>query len=141
MCYSACVSALVIALTVHVKESETGRLLYFERRKIVGARLAGACVTKSATLLGVSKAKVSKVMSAYTNHGKTTSEKRNNGRKSTVTQRDHRTLVRIVSKNHSTPSQVTEELNIHLKDPFPQKLSDMSFTNPTSIVGLQLLNL
>jgi predicted transcriptional regulator len=35
-------------------------------------RLAGASVIKTATLLGVSRAAVSKVMSTYTNHGKTT---------------------------------------------------------------------
>jgi predicted transcriptional regulator len=48
----------------------------FERGQIVGAHLAGAFVTETATLLGVSKATVSEVMSAYTNHGKTTSAKR-----------------------------------------------------------------
>jgi predicted transcriptional regulator len=36
-------------------------------------------VTKTATLLGVSRAIVSEVMSAYMSHGKTTSAKRNNG--------------------------------------------------------------
>jgi predicted transcriptional regulator len=51
----------------------------FERGQIVGARLAGASLTKTATLLGVSKAAVSKIMSAYTNHGKTISAKRNCG--------------------------------------------------------------
>jgi hypothetical protein len=40
--------------------------------QIVGGYLAGAAVTKTATLLGVSTT-VSKVMSAYTNYGKTTS--------------------------------------------------------------------
>jgi hypothetical protein len=45
----------------------------FERRKIVCARLAGAAVTKTATLLGVSRVTVPKVMLAYTSHGKTTS--------------------------------------------------------------------
>jgi hypothetical protein len=80
-------------------------------------------------------------MSAYTNHGKTTSEKRNSGRKSMSTERDHCTL-RTVLKNHRTiAAQVTAELNIHLEDLFPQKLSDVSFTNPTYMVGLQLLNL
>jgi hypothetical protein len=55
-------------------------------------------------------------MSAYTTHGKTTSAKRNNGRKSTLTERDRRALRRIVSKNHrTTAAQVTAELNIHLE--------------------------
>jgi predicted transcriptional regulator len=49
------------------------------RGQIVGAHLAGATANKIATLLGVSKASVSKVMSVYTNHGKTTSAKRNSG--------------------------------------------------------------
>jgi hypothetical protein len=53
-----------------------GDLSDFERGQIVGARLAGAC-DKTATLLGVSRATDSKVMSAYTNHGKTTSANRN----------------------------------------------------------------
>jgi hypothetical protein len=44
----------------------------FERGQIVVVRLGGASVTKPATLLGVSRTAVSKVMSAYTNRGKTT---------------------------------------------------------------------
>jgi hypothetical protein len=37
----------------------------------------------------------------------------------------------------------TAEMNTHLEDLFPQKLSDVNFTNPTStlVVGLQLLSL
>jgi IS30 family transposase len=76
----------------------------FERGQIVGARLAGASVIKIATLLGVSRATVSEVMLACTNHVKTTSTKRNSGRKSTLTERDRRTLRRIVSKNHISPA-------------------------------------
>jgi predicted transcriptional regulator len=66
-------------VTVLVKELENGDLSGFERGQIVGALLADASVTKIATLLGVSRAAVSKVMSAYTNHGKATSAKKNSG--------------------------------------------------------------
>jgi hypothetical protein len=60
-------------------------------------------------------------MLAYTNHGKTTSAKRNNGPKSTFTERDGRTLRMIVSNNHSIATQVTVELNIHLENPLSTK--------------------
>jgi len=44
-------------------------------------RLAEAHVTKTATLLGASREAVPKVMTAYTDHWKTSSAKKNNGRK------------------------------------------------------------
>jgi hypothetical protein len=51
-----------------------------------------------------------------------------------LTERDRRTLRRTTSKHHTiTAAQVTAELNIHLEDPFPQKLSD--------VTGLQLQTL
>jgi len=56
-----------------------GDLPDFRGGQIVGARLAGASVTKLATLLDVSRAEVSKIMTAYTNHGKTSSVKWNSG--------------------------------------------------------------
>jgi hypothetical protein len=60
----------------------------------------------------------------------------------TLTERDRRILRKTVSKNHrTTAAQVTIEMNFHLEDLFPQKLSDVSFTDPTSTAGLQLLNL
>jgi hypothetical protein len=74
----------------------------FERGKIVDVRLAGACVTKSATLLGVLRVTGPKVTSAYINHRKITSAKRNSGRNSTVAERDIRILKRIVLKNQRT---------------------------------------
>jgi hypothetical protein len=90
-------------------DSETG--------EIVGARLAGTYVIKSITLLGVLRATVFTVIPAYMNHGKTTSTKRNRGRKSTLTERDRRTLRRFVSKyNRTTAAGVTAELNIHPED-------------------------
>jgi predicted transcriptional regulator len=95
-----------------------GDLSNFERGQIVGPRLAGASVTKIATLLGVSRATVSKVMSAYTNHDKTTSAMRSSERKSTLTERGRRTLRRIVSKNERT---IAAERNIHLEDPVSTK--------------------
>jgi hypothetical protein len=55
-----------------------GDLSDFERREIVGEGLAGGC-RKTKTLFVVSRATHSKVMSAYINHGKTTSPKRNSG--------------------------------------------------------------
>jgi hypothetical protein len=42
----------------------------FDRGQMVGVRLAGAPITKTATLLGILRATISKVMLAYTNHGR-----------------------------------------------------------------------
>jgi hypothetical protein len=64
----------------------------FERGQIVGPRLAGASVLRTAA-----------------------SAKRNSGQKSTLTERNHLTSRRIISKNHrATAAQVTAGLNIYL---------------------------
>jgi hypothetical protein len=114
-----------------------GDLSDFEKGQIVEVHLAGASVIKSTTLLGVLRTTVSMVMSAYMNHGKT-SVNRNSGRKSTLTKRDCRIFRRIVLKNHIT---AVAELNIHLEDHFHKNCLNVSSTNPTSMAGLQLLNL
>jgi transposase len=99
-----------------------GHFSNFERGQTVGMCLAAASVTKTATLLDVSIATVSKTMSEYTNHGKTTSVKRNSGQKSTLTERDHCIVRRPISKNHrTTVAHMTAELNIHLEDPVSTK--------------------
>jgi hypothetical protein len=121
-----------------------GHLSDFVGRQIVGARSAGASVTKSGTLLDVPRPAVSNVMSIYTNNGKTTPAKRSSGRKSTLTETDRRIFKRFVSKNYRiSVAQVTPELNIHLADRVSTKTvrRDVSFTNLTSTLGLQLLNL
>jgi predicted transcriptional regulator len=89
----------------------------FQRGQIVGAPLAGASVTKTATLLGESRAAVSKVMTTYTNHVRTSSAKRNSGQKQKLSGRNCRTLKRIVTINHrSTTAKVTAEINIRFKN-------------------------
>ena len=91
----------------------------FQKGQIVGAHVTGASVTEMATLLGASRAAVSRVMTTYTNHGRTSSTKGNSGQKPKLSERDRRTLKGIVSVNHkSTAAKVTAELHIHLEDRF-----------------------
>jgi hypothetical protein len=60
-----------------------------------------------------------------------------------LTKRDCHTLRRIVSKSDRTTAQCRWQQNwiFIWKTLFPQKLSDVSFINPTSMLGLQLQNL
>jgi hypothetical protein len=62
-------------VTVRVKESENGRFVRFWKRTVRWCTFSCNTCDKAATLLGVSRASVSKVMSVYTNQGKTTSAK------------------------------------------------------------------
>ena len=84
----------------------------FQRDLIVGAHLA---VSKTTTLCGVTQGTFSKVMTAYTVHGKTGSAKHNSGRKTKLQDRDRRALKRIVTtQKKTTAEKVTTELNLLL---------------------------
>jgi hypothetical protein len=75
-------------------------------------------VTATANLVGCARSTVSAVMTAYTRDGKTSSAKRNTGRKKKLGERDRRVLKRIVARNHKqTLAQITAEANRHLQDP------------------------
>ena len=80
MLCGASVKALQIVFSNNLYESTAKWEIYqIFRGQIVDVSLAGVSVTKTATLLGVSGAGVSKVMTAYTNDGKTSSAERNSG--------------------------------------------------------------
>jgi hypothetical protein len=74
-----------------------GDLSDFKSGQMVRACLAGASVTKTATLLDVSRPTASK-MSACTSRGETTLVKRNSGQKSTLAERDGLTFRRFRRK-------------------------------------------
>jgi transposase len=89
-----------------------GHLSYFERGRIVGGRLAGTSVTKTATSFGVSRATVSQVMSTYRNHGKTNIRQEEQWPKINVDGKRSWYIEKDFSKNHrTTVAQVTGQQN------------------------------
>jgi hypothetical protein len=70
----------------------------------------------------VSRAALSKVITEYINHGKTSSAKRNRGQKPRLSESDCHTMKRNVSKYHrTTAANVQAQLNIHSEDPVSTK--------------------
>ena len=110
-----------------------GDMSDFQKGKIDGACVAAAYIPKTAILLGVSGATVPKVITVYINHGKMPSADRNSDRKPQQSERDCRTLQRIVSKNHAatTAKAIADSIFI-LKSLFPQKQFNKCFTKPAS---------
>jgi len=108
-----------IAVKKYIKKyCKIGDLSDFQRGQIVGAHLAGVSVTKTATFI---RCIHSSSLQGYDeiHHGRTSSAKSSSGQKPKLSERDRRTLKRIVSINRrSTAAKVTAELNVHLEDRF-----------------------
>jgi hypothetical protein len=106
-----------------------GDLFYFERRQSVGAVLAGASVTKTATLLGVSRVVVSKVTRI--------SQQQPRGRVA-----ENNISYKVIHWKRLF-RKISEQLNIleSWRLCFHKKVYNLGFSNPLSTVVLQLINL
>jgi hypothetical protein len=111
----------------------------FEKRQIVGPRLDGASATKTAILLCVLRVTVSKVMSPWEDN---ISEEEQWAKINTDRKRSSYSQKDCFKKSHCycSTGDKTAELNIHLEDPVSTKAFNVSFTNPTSMVEVKLLN-
>ena len=84
--------------------------------------MVGVSVKKNAELFGVARSSVSKLLTEFEKEGKTSSLKQNFERKRKLSDRDRRTLTRIVRKDHkNTATKITAELNGHLGNPVSSK--------------------
>jgi hypothetical protein len=99
---SARVGALMIVLTV-LKDSEDARLSDFEGERVVGTRLAGASVTKTVAMIGLSRATVTRnIMGRQHRRWGTVGESRHG--------REARTIVS--RERDGTTAQVTAQVSI-----------------------------
>ena len=95
----------------------------FVKWQIVGALLPGASVTETSKLLGYSWSTVSRTMTEFKKHGKTSTNRSNSDRTSKPTDRDRRaSKKRIMGRMQpTTASKVTAELNQRLDSPVSTK--------------------
>jgi hypothetical protein len=119
-----------------------GDLSDFERGQIVGARFTGVSLIKMLHYYVYREREFLRLCRS------TQIMRKQHQRRGTVGEIQHwqkETVVYwegLLWKSHTTTAeQVTVEMNIHLEHPVSIKPVDVSSTNPTSTVGLQLLNL
>ena len=87
----------------------------FKRCQIVGAPKSDVSVRKTAGVFDVAMSLVSKVMAAFEKERKTSSLKRNSRRTRKLSDRDSRTLKRIVWKYHKNIApKITVEFNYYI---------------------------
>jgi transposase len=92
-------------------------LVRFSKRTDCCCEFGWNICNQTATSLGVSKAAVPKIVTAYTTHGKTKSADPNSGQKPKLSERGRHILKRIVSKNHRTAAtKMTAVLTNHPED-------------------------
>ena len=84
----------------------------FQRGLIVGAREMGYIISEVAMKFGFLRTTISRVYREYQVSGKTSNLRQRCGRKKTLTERDHRRLKRIVTRDRrSTLPQIAADLN------------------------------
>ncbi|KAF2353431.1 Transposase Tc1-like [Trinorchestia longiramus] len=118
----------------------------FQRAQIVSALMAGASVTETVRMLRVSRGTVSHVLTTFERKGKKSSARHRSGQNSKLSERDCRTLNRIVRQDRKTTTpKITTELNEHLQNPVSSKTvrreqHKSGFHGRAAIRELMLLN-
>jgi hypothetical protein len=75
------------SVKVRMEVSQNRSQVIFSKRTYCWCKFRWSICNQNGHLLGVSRADVAKIMTAYTNHGKTSSAKKNNGRKTKMSAR------------------------------------------------------
>jgi len=110
-CYSfVCLHCVVPAsmhyrlrlVTIHMKVQQNGKLVRFSKKTDCWCVFSWSICYQNGHFIRCIRAAVSKVMTAYKNHGKTSSAKRNSGQKPKLSEMESHTMNRIVSENHRT---------------------------------------